>query len=71
MVVFVVLVGVVTDEIAVDAQIADQRMALRKAKAVLFGVIAQEPLNVFDSVRAGFERLDARRIEGDGGMLFD
>jgi hypothetical protein len=69
MMVVLILVLLLVDELAVDFQIADQGMALGKAEVTLRGLFAEEPLDVFETAGAAFERLAAGCVQGDCGVF--
>ncbi len=61
----------VVDEVGIDGQIADQGMTFDEAESGLFGLLTNEPANVFEPIGAALERLGAGCIQGRWGMLLD
>src|SRR3974377_513434 len=46
-------------------------MALSKTESGLFGLLAEQPANIFQPVSAVVDGLSTRPVQGDCGMFFD
>src|ERR1700757_4321113 len=65
------LIVILVNEVGVGFQIADQRMALRKAEGGLFGLLADEPANIFKPVSTALNGFGAGRIQSHCGVFLD
>jgi hypothetical protein len=62
---------VLTDEVGVGFQIADQRVILSEGEVALFDWVLDEAFDVFEPAGAGLERLLASGVDGGGRVLFN
>ena len=62
---------IVTDEVGIGSQIADQRVILSEGEVALFARFTDEAFDVFEPAGAGLQRLLASGVDGGGRVLFN